>query len=212
MGFQRAIVRIKQRGKRISYVITLFGILVPPINAASFQINIDTNLLTGNQGQLIFDFIDGDGDINNSIRIEDFNTDGSLEPATITGDISGTLPGEVIIKDTDFFTELLQPISLSTTIDFGLNFTEHFSGGSFPDSFAFFLFDESGISSLLSTSDPTGNDALFVLDITNAGLELQNFSPTVSAQAIPEPNTLLIFGLGLMLFFTFKPSRSNLAE
>jgi hypothetical protein len=212
MGFQRAIVRIKQRGKRISYVITLFGILVPPINAASFQINIDTNLLTGNQGQLIFDFIDGDGDINNSIRIEDFNTDGSLEPATITGDISGTLPGEVIIKDTDFFTELLQPISLSTTIDFGLNFTEHFSGGSFRDSFAFFLFDESGISSLLSTSDPTGNDALFVLDITNAGIELQNFSPTVSAQAIPEPNTLLIFGLGLMLFITFKPSRSNLAE
>jgi hypothetical protein len=77
-----------------------------------------------------------------------------------------------------------------------------------PDEFSFFLTDPTNTGSLVSTSDPTGADALFTLDATGSGLPaLALFTPTTPGvsfrvtpqQSVPEPSPLAAGGVGVFV-------------
>ena len=171
-----------------------------------FDVAINTTALSGTAAHLAFDLIDGDFVANNTATISNFTTDGTLGTATtVGGPVTGTLPGIVTIGDSDFFNELLQPITLGNTIAFTLTLTQNFAGG-IPDQFSLFLLDADPVFPLplFSTNDPTGADALFVVDITGSAFgDFQTFSPTsspsatLSATPVPEPSTLLLFATAL---------------
>src|SRR5215469_7505798 len=88
------------------------------VKADSIQVSIDTTVLSGTSGTLAFDFIDGDGVINNSVSIVNFASDATLEPGIPTGSVTGDLPGTVTLSDTNFFNELLVPATLGSSITF----------------------------------------------------------------------------------------------
>ena len=147
-------------------------------------------MLSGTPAQLAFDFIDGDSVVNNTATISGFATNGLLGGSfTIIGGVTGT-PPNVTLEDTAFFNELLQAITLGTSIAFTLDLTTVppvLPG--IPDGFSVFILDATGTSSLVVTDLP--GDALFL-----AGSDGSSDVPT-SVTAVPGPSALLLSVLGL---------------
>lgn len=176
--------------------------------SAPMQISVDTSALAGSSAKLAFELIDGDFAINNSATISGFaETGANLGAATTLGGVSGSLPGSVVIDDTDFFNLLEQEITLGDSFSFILDVTSNFDPmGSFPDSFSFFLLDAAGIpidTDILS-------DALLTVDFDGSSmgvLTVASVTPGVSlrvvTQQVPEPGTLWLI-VPVMLFFFLK--------
>lgn len=183
-------------------------LMITPLTAWShtLNVNIDTSILSGSLATLAFDFIDGDDAINNSLQISHLVTNGIYDNgnAILEGDVTGALNSVVTLGDSSFFNEILQPITLGHTLQFTLQTTNHLNLlGAMPDSFSFFIFDEFGSLPIFATTDQTGSDALFVLDLTGADDGLSLFtsttaSPTWTVQPVPIPGAfsmMLIAGV-----------------
>src|SRR5205807_2494820 len=111
-----------------------------------------------------------------------------------------------------FFNEYLQNLTLATNIAFHLDTTKNApTGGSLPDSFSFFMLDKNTGLPLFTTTDPTGSDGLFQLDLNGTpggGLSVfsapnheVSFTVTALVPAVPEPSTWLLLGSGLVALF-----------
>ncbi|MFO1433225.1 MAG: NF038129 family PEP-CTERM protein [Candidatus Competibacteraceae bacterium] len=177
----------------LALVAGLAGVSIPMASATTLQVTLDSSALAGTSAQLAFDLTNGDGVTNNTVTI------------TATG---GVLSGTWTLSDTLFFNELLLPITLGNPpLSLTLTLTDNYDpSGSAPDQFALFLLDSTASTPLFGTSDPTGANALFVVDLGVAG-GLQSYqatdipSPatwTVINAAIPEPSVLLLFATGLL--------------
>lgn len=167
---------------------------IPAARAGPIPVTINTSLLAGTGAILAFDFVDG-GPPGNTVAILNFNTDGTLGLVSTIGDVSGTLPGQVTLGDASFFNEYAQAIVLVNFISFIFDATANIpDSGSFPDAFSLFLLDPLTGLSLVTTSDPTGANALFLYSIGEPNpLALYASSQvTVSVQTVPEPGGLVL--------------------
>ncbi len=179
-------------------------------NSYSLNVNIDTSSLSGTIGTMAFDFIDGDGTVNNTAKISSFFTDGSFDTslASSTGDVSGLLISSLTLGDSGGFNEFLQPILLGNTLQFQLQLSDLFGSSALvPDAFSFFLLDEFATLPLFSTTDLTGSDALFAVDLTGDGNGLLVYASTNSretwtvqapSRTVPTPGTLLLVLIGVL--------------
>ncbi len=192
----------------LAALFTLLVFSLPARAQLAFNVNPDTSGLNGTSGLLAFDLTDGDGAVNNSATVHAFSTDGTLASGgnSNTGGATGNLPGDLSLTDSAFFNESARGLTLGNNFSFQLSLTNHFAGSS-PDEFAVFLLDPTGTNSLVSTNDPTGANALFVVDLTgsgsgslsvfnalNAGIEV-----TITPAGVPEPGTLTALGIGCVL-------------
>jgi PEP-CTERM motif len=161
--------------------------------ATPILITIDTSGLVGS-GALAFDFV-GNGTPPNTVTLSAFTSDGTLGASSSIGNVAGALPGTLTLDDNgSFFNEYLTGFSFGSSLSFVLNTTNIVSSSVIPDEFSFFLLDATGISTLVSTSDPTGADSLLTLDLDGAGNgALSIFSGagfTVTAAPVQEPSTV----------------------
>lgn len=177
-------------------------------DAVSFDVMVDTAPINGLPGFLAFDFIDGDGLVNNQTTISDFATDGALGAFSSVGGVGGNLsPGPLLLSDSDFFNEALQEINFGSSVSFRLAFTTDGPFAPFPDSFSFFLLDQTFVP--FPSSDPFGADALFTVDIASNTPGPVLFSSDFATASvapvdnggtpIPEPATATMLALGLVL-------------
>jgi hypothetical protein len=99
-------------------------------------------------------------------------------------------------------------VSRTLPRSFTLNLTTHFAAPGAPDEFSFFLTNADNTGTLVHTDDPTGADALFIVDIDGSGLgALTIFTPSASGvsytiqpvqQSVPEPGAIgLLAGISL---------------
>ena len=182
-----------------TFIISLFVLSSSTAWAIPMQYTIDTSALSGTNAFLAFDFIDG-GTPSNTVTVSSFATDGTLGSEQILGDVSGTLPSDVILGDASFFNEYLQEILLGSQISFILDDTGNTAdASSFPDGLSFFLLDQGTNLPLVSTDDPTGAGALFLLSVGEQnGLSVYSGDGfRVSARplnqgTVPEPNSVLL--------------------
>jgi PEP-CTERM motif-containing protein len=196
-----------------------WGLSVP------YNVIVNTTPLVGSGAQLAFDFIDG-GAPANTVTISDFATNGILGSFTTIGSVTGNLPGTLTLADRliiggssfpSFFNEYLHNITLGTTLSFLLDATTNGpSGASSPDSFSFFLLNPITNLSLVSTSDPTGSNALFVLDTDGSpqGLlsvySVSGGQTSAAVTAVPEPRSLLLMLFGLAGLIGWRRVRHNI--
>jgi hypothetical protein len=177
-------------------------ICASPVYATPIEITVDTSSLNGTAGAFAFDLIDG-GPPANSVTISNFTTDGALGAPTPQGDVNGTLPGTVTLGDSSFFNEYLQNITLGNTLHFEIDTTGNAPDPlSFPDAFSFFLLDPITGSSLVTTSDPTGANALFLWNIGVSSIPDvytgNQFSVTATpVSVVPEPSTAVLIAISL---------------
>ena len=145
--------------------------------ALTVEVGIDTTALSGTAGTLAVDLIPGDGVNSNTVTVRDFATDATLGTATATGDVSeGVSPALAIIGEAQFLNDLQQQMTLGTFVRFRLDITTAGPSVPFPDEVSVFLLDPS--KAPRSTSDPSGADALLLVDITTEGPKLRLFTST----------------------------------
>src|SRR5262245_8804966 len=148
-----------------------WGFNVTICHAVSFTVTIDTTGLAAYGTPpapfaLEFQLIDGDGTVNNTVTLSNFDFGaggGSSGAPTTTGGASDDLSGTVILTDSSFFNEFIQGFIPSATdpLSFLLDVTENVEPLT-PDAFSLAIFDSSG------TGIPTiFFDVFLQIDITN---------------------------------------------
>ena len=148
---------------RAALVAAFFGAL--PASAGSILVTVDTSALAGTQADLAFDLVDG-GAPANTVTLSKFTTDGTLGASSAKGSVAGAFPGSVTLSDAPFFSEYLQTETLGKTLSFVIDTTGQApTGASLPDGFSFFILDHTTGLSLVTTSHPTGANALLLLNI-----------------------------------------------
>ncbi len=176
-------------------LLTLLFMVPVPALALSVLVIVDTTPLAGVSGFIGFDFVSGDGVPNNTISIQGFGTDGLFGPPSFTGDASGDLlAGPLLLGDSQFFNSALVPVQFGTVVGFELHTTEAGTSLPAPDEFSFFILD--GFMTTLPTTDPSGANALLVVDIQGTSTVPDVYlagGAQVQLFAIPEA------GLGVML-------------
>jgi len=180
-------------------LMALVLLMATPLTAWSyaFDVVIDTTSLSGTNAILAFDFIDGDGVVNNTVDVSGFFINGVFDPdlATLEGDVTSTNNTSATFHDGSAFNEVLVPVTLGSTILFRLETTNVFPAASLvPDAFSFFILNATSSLPLFATTDPTSADALFVVNLDGSpnGLSLYtaaNPGPswTVQPSAVPLP-------------------------
>ena len=202
--------RLFRAPARLWLPITLFlgfSLASTAVFASTYAVNIDTSSLFGTSAQLAFDVIDG-GTPANSVTISSFATDGSLGSASGTGDVSGSLAGTLVLNDTvSPLNEYLAGITLGSSLSFVFEATNNApdNPSSSPDGFSFYILTALG-GDITSTGDPSGTNALLVLDIsgaTTAPTPYSGSNPSVPVVVTPVPIppglVLLLSGLPLCL-------------
>lgn len=194
-------------------------VIAIPVSANPFLVTVDTSALAGTDADIAFDLIDG-GPPANTITLSSFATDGMVGGSSSTGDVSGAFPGIVTIGDTTFFNEYLQNVILGTTFSFVLESTNLPEDvGSIPDGFSLLVLDHATGLSLVPTSDPTGADTLFLWSLGAAAPEIYtsdlasvSIGPVPPVNGVPEPSTLLLATLGLLVLITLATRGAKRAQ
>jgi hypothetical protein len=207
--------------KALTACVAALGFLSAAVHANTiYDVSLNTASLAGTAATLALDFTAG-GTAGNTVSISGYATDGVLGPSgPNSGSASGTLPGAVTLSDVSFFNEELQGLTMGSTISFQLSATTVGpAGSSLPDTFALFILDSTATNSLLTTTDPTGADALFTLQIdgTPGGiLDVYNSTPSITAAVtpVPLPSSIGLLGLGLIaaVGWRIRPRRAELPQ
>jgi hypothetical protein len=180
-----------------------------PAMAVPFRVDLNTSPLAGSSGFVDLQLNPADGLAPSATAtVTGAAGDLVLQGAPlIDGAVQGALPGTVTLANGTAFNDYFQTAvfgnSFSFLVDFAGDFLSSLSASG--SSFALSLYDDDGVSPLLTT-DPSG--ALLRFDLSAAGITFQTFADaqgrtaaTVTPQAaapVPAPTPLLLMGVGLL--------------
>ncbi len=183
-------------------------------NPLSYLVTINTSAVTGTSGNLDLQFNPGvlPGTQSATASVQSFSTNGSLGTATLTGDVTGTLPGPLSFDNQTAFNDDFQAMVFGNSIQFDLILSgpavlapdgTSVSGSSFGIGF----WDSTGLHPLL-TSDPNGFAGIVNINLDGSGttstfLTNTGGPPVVTVTPevitfVPEPGSMLLFGTGVM--------------
>jgi hypothetical protein len=172
------------------------------------DITLDTSSLPATPGsEIVFELTDGSGtgDANNTATLSNFSlgggTAGAVDTTTSTGGESGDLGSGVALTDSSFLNVFAQFFTAGADVSFLLDLTTNVDAGGTPDQFSAFIFDPSA-NPIATTSDPTGFDSLFAINIDSSNPTFNNYdtslvTATAPAAPTPEPGSLLLLAWGL---------------
>jgi len=182
---------------------------------------VDTHTLAGTSGYVDFQFNPGPFSTQSAtLDIEKFAGAGYLAGSQVdTGGASGgPLPATVALTNSSVYNDDFEGVKFGNTLTFTLDFGG--SAISAPNgtalsgsSFAFSLFDASGVNPLLTT-DPNGFAA--IADVNTNGT-VSVMTPSSSVSITPEPASFLMIAsglslLGIVLHRRIRPTRSGLVS
>lgn len=155
----------------------------------TFTASIDTSSISGTTEQLVFELIDGDGVVDNSVGLSSFGFGGgtiagSADYLGTTG-VSGDLSGSILMDDSGGVALFGQLVTFGSSLVFQLTTTDNFSGAGAPDAFSMALYRPDFSACF---SDDQVRCALLQLDVTGGTLTPSSFALNgASAQNLPAP-------------------------
>ncbi len=180
----------------------------------TYQIDVDTTGLTGT-GYLDFQFDPGATPYDaGSATITLLSTDGTLgSPLTDIGAVSGTLPGTVVIDNTDATNEYTQTFTYGTSFDFLVTLNIPTVSGTAVGGNSFtFDAEDSNFDPLLSSSFPAVEidlDATTGAPTVTNNTDSSNPNGFASVSELPEPATCALLGAGLAFLAGWRRPRGS---
>jgi hypothetical protein len=172
-------------------------LLAQRAHADSFTITVNTTSLQGTSGYLDLQFNPGNTPFDAaSATITGFTTDGTLTTLLpIVGDVSGALPGQVVISNTQVLNEYTQGITYGSFFDVFVDLTIPTVSGTATGGSSFTLdAEDSSFNSLLGSFPAVEID----LDATTGLPSITNNSDGAASVVLtPEPDSLWLMGLGI---------------
>jgi hypothetical protein len=198
--------------------------------ATIYNVTLTTSALISNSaGPFALDFQLTSGDTStgvvNTASLSDFNfgsggNAGVGSPFPNSGNASGSLGSGVSLNTNgSFFNEFSQYFTPGNQLTFQLTLTGNIQP-SVPDEFSFQLIDAT--STEVPTSDPSGGDSVFLINIANSTPAAQIYSTAgdgvtvtpvlslVGSQA-PEPSAALLAGAGFVLLGLVRRQRGRIS-
>ncbi|MGA2703350.1 MAG: NF038129 family PEP-CTERM protein [Isosphaeraceae bacterium] len=175
----------------------------------TYQVSVNTSALDGQSGNLDFQFNPGGlGSESATATVTNFQTLAGIlsQPAMLTGDATGSLPGTLTLNNGTAYNDVFQKFSYGSSFDFALTLSGpalDSPGGSSGSSFALSLYDGAGLTPLLTT-DRNGSVLTVNLNVSGTTSVLTfpqsstNSTPAASVSSVPEPSSLVLFGLGVL--------------
>jgi hypothetical protein len=161
-------------------MITVAGLLLAMSGARAdptFEVSLDTSAISGTSEQLVFEFVDGDGSVNNSVSLSDFTLGGgaAAAPADYMGStgVSGDVASGITMDDSGGTALFTQLVTFGSSLMFRLNTTNVFSGSGAPDALSMAVYT-SNFSACYS--DDQIGCTLLELDLTGNALAPSSFT------------------------------------
>jgi PEP-CTERM motif len=165
------------------------------------NLKIDTSSLSSLAGSEVFFILTGTG--ANTANLTNIALGGGSAGAVDTAATSGgtnasdSLASGISLNDSaNFLTVFAQTFLPGSALSFQLDLTTNVVSP-IPDQFSMEIVDPNG--NLIPTSDPTGFDNLFAINIDSPNPATNIYSSLVTVTApIPEPSSLLLIAAGLL--------------
>lgn len=189
--------------KLLAALILFVGAL-QSASATEYFVNLKIVGPTANAFAIAFDAVDG-GDFATNIVITNFSTDGQIASHHSSGGVTGSIDNQLILPDGVFFSEYVQDLLMTTRVSFNVNTTSFGAASTTPpDTFAIYIQHSSTGLPLVSTTEPLGTDALFVLSLSPTEETLSNYldltgMTTWEVSSVPEPSIFSLMPFGLLL-------------
>ncbi len=220
----------RQLVRAVAVASFLLGVVGPKTAHADlvFNVSVDTSSLSAQSGYLDFQFNPGDSSaLSATANVTLFQTAGGIlsQPAILTGDAAGSLPGTVTLDNGTVYNDAFQGFTFGDSFGFTLTLSGpavDTPGGTTGSVFALSLYGADEITPLLTT-DPNGSVATIDLNADGtASVFTFPQSPTDSTpaasvtvlNAVPEPSALTMVLLasslqvGLIVFRRARRRRS----
>jgi len=191
--------------------------------SVTYEVSVNTSTLSGQGGNLDFQFNPGGSSaLAATATITTFQTVGGIlsQPAILTGDATGSLPGTLTLINDTPYNDAFQGFTYGSSFSFGLTLSGlalNSPGGMFGSSFAVSLYDAAGVTPLLTT-DPNGSVLTVNLDVSGTTSAVTfTQSPTnstpvaiaIPAGAVPEPRSFVLLSLGVLGLLAFGLGRQR---
>jgi hypothetical protein len=194
------------------FVLALFLAHSACGSPSAYRIRIGN--ITHAEARLVVTFLDG-GSPANAVTITELDaTRITFEDGVGSGSFSGGLPGTLTLSDAAFFSDYqLALVGDDGILSLRLDFTNRAPDeDAFADGFALYLLDPSD-QSIMPSSDPTGAQALLVLDGGASAPVL--YTPNIEfdvLQPVPEPAAIWLWLIGgvAVLLRAARASRGGL--
>jgi hypothetical protein len=186
-----------------------------------FLVTVNTSAVNGNSGFLDFQFTPEASTSQAAIaRMSNFNADGgalvfNLNSPQVTGDVlGGPLPAPLTFSNATAVNEVFQQFTFGSLFSFVLSLSgpalSSPNGTAAGSTFGVGLFDSSGQIAIL-TNQASGTGFAGTVDVNLDGTTTATSFPTgsggppvVTFQALPEPGTMLLLGLGAAGVFMLR--------
>ncbi len=177
--------------------------------SVTYLVDVNTNAIAGQAGNLDFQFNPGGASSESATAtVSSFESVGGAlsQPATLTGDASGSFPGTLTLNNSTAFNDVFQGFTYGSRFDLVLTLSGaalDSPGGSFGSSFALSLYDAAGVTPLLTT-DPNGSvltvnlNASGTVSVLTFPQSSTNSIPVASVSSVPEPPSLVLLGFGVL--------------
>lgn len=180
------------------------------------HVSLNTSVLSPGTYTLGFEFIDGDGAVDNSAVVSGFNLGGGSAlgvPNYWGTDATGDLSSTVSLDDVAGGSIFTQDFTVGTGLSFNLALTDNLAAGaSTPDAFSFLLCDlnrcySDDANGALVMVNLTGNGAITPSDVITFG---DSASGLQAPAVTPEPSSLMLLGGGVLgLVATMRRRRGH---
>jgi hypothetical protein len=176
----------------------------------TYDVTVNTSSIAGTTGSLDFNFNPGPLVTQAaSLQILNFSTNGSLAGSpSLTGDVSGTLPGTLTFDNGTGFNDYFQGFTYGSTVSFAVSlFGPALSS---PDgvstsgsTFAFSMFSDPAGTIPVLTNDTVDGFA-FTVDVNLDGTTtVTNYSAqtqvSLPSTPVPEPSCLMMLSIGFLV-------------